>query len=95
MPQPGRSPAATIFLADRAEGLLSYCSGTATAAHEVSGLVSFAVPDALEVGLVCSLAILSDRPEAARLALFMLSAAEQTVLPDGGLLPVIEARPRR
>lgn len=93
-PQPGKSPAATIFLPDRADGLLFYCSGTATAAREVSGLVSVAVPDALEVGSVYGLAILSDRPEAARLALFMLSETGQKILSDGGLLPVLDAPPR-
>lgn len=92
-PQPGKSPAATIFLADRADGLLYYCSGTASAAREVPGLVSIPVPDALEVGPVYGLAILSERPEAARLALFMLSEAGQKILSDGGLLPVIDSRP--
>ena len=92
-PQPGKSPAATIFLADRADGLLYYCSGTASAAREMPGLVSIPVPDALEVGPVYGLAILSDRPETARLALFMLSAAGQKILSDGGLLPVIDVRP--
>ncbi len=92
MPQPGKSPAATIFLADRADGLLYYCSGTASAAREVPGLVSIPVPDALEVGPVYGLALLSDRPEAARLALFMLSEAGQKIIVDGGLLPLIDAR---
>ncbi|MGI4797873.1 MAG: substrate-binding domain-containing protein [Janthinobacterium lividum] len=91
-PQPGKSPAATIFLADRADGLLYYCSGTASAAREVPGLVSVPVPETLEVGPVYGLAILSDWPEAARLALFMLSEAGQKILSDGGLLPLIDAR---
>ncbi len=92
-PQPGKSPAATIFLADRADGLLYYCSGTASAAREVPGLVSIMVPDTLEVGPVYGLAILSERPEAARLALFMLSAPGQKILSHGGIVPLIEARP--
>jgi ABC-type molybdate transport system substrate-binding protein len=88
-PQPGHSPAATIFLGNHADALLYYCSGTAAAAREVPGLVSIPVPDALEVGPVYGLAILSDRPEAARLALFMLSDAGQAIIARSGLLPVV------
>jgi ABC-type molybdate transport system substrate-binding protein len=91
-PQPGHTPAATIFLGDHADALLYYCSGTAAAAREVPGLVSIPVPDALEVGPVYGLAIMSDRPEAARLALFMLSDRGQAILAHGGLLPVLAAR---
>ncbi len=91
-PQQGESPAASIFLADRADGLLYYCSGTAAAAREMPGLASIPVPDALEAGPIYGLAILSDRPEAAQLALFMLSAPGQAILARGGLLPLVEER---
>ena len=91
-PQPGHSPAATIFLGDHADALLYYCSGTAATAQEVPGLVSLPVPDALEVGPVCGLAVLPNRPEAARLALFMLSDRGQAILAQGGLLPVAPGR---
>lgn len=91
-PQPGHSPAATIFLGDHADALLYYCSGTAAAAKEVPGLVSLSVPNALEVGPVYGLAVLSNRPEAARLALFMLSDRGQAILAQGGLLPVAPGR---
>ncbi len=91
-PQPGHSPAATIFLANRADALLYYCSGADAAAKEVLGLVSIPVPDNLEVGPVYGLAILSDRPEAARLALFMLSEQGQAILAHGGLLPLVPTR---
>lgn len=90
--QPGMSPAATIFLADRADGLLYNCSGTASATREMPGLVSIPVPDAPEVGPVYGLAILSERPEAARLALLMLSEFGQKILSHGGLLPAIDVR---
>ncbi len=91
-PRPGHSPAAEIFLGDHADALLYYCSGTAATAREVPGLISLPVPDALEVGPVYGLAILSPRPEAARLALFMLSERGQDILARGGLLPVVARR---
>ena len=91
-PQPGHSPAATIFLGDHADALLYYCSGTAATAHEVPGLVSMRVPDTLEVWPVYGLAVLSDRPEVNRLAVFMLSEQGQAILAKGGLMPVVQAR---
>ena len=91
-PEPGHSPAATVFLGNHADMLLYYCSGAATALREVPGLVSIPVPDALEPGPIYGLAILSDRPEAARLALFMLSERGQAILARGGLLPVVAER---
>ena len=91
-PQPGHSPQASVFLGQHADLLLYYCSGVAPAVREVPGLVVLPVPDALEVGPVYGLAVLSARPEAARLALFMLSAAGQAILTRGGLLPVVAER---
>lgn len=88
-PQPGHSAAASLFLADKADMLLYYCSGAATAVKEMSGLVYVPVPDALEVGPVYGLAVLTSRPEAARLALFMLSGAGQALLVKAGLLPLL------
>ena len=88
-PQPGHSPAATIFLGKHADALLYYCSGNAATLKEVSGLASLPVPDALEVGPVYGLAVLTERPEAARLALFMVSERGQAILEKAGLLPVI------
>lgn len=48
------------------------------------------VPSALEVGPVNGLAVLSDRSDANRLALFMLSQHKQAILAKGGLLPVVK-----
>ena len=91
-PLPGHSPAATVFLGNHADMLIYYCSGAAIAMQEVPDLVSIPVPDALEVGPVYGLAVLSDRPEAAHLALFMLSEKGQAIIAQGGLLPVVAER---
>lgn len=88
VPQPGYGPAATIFLGDHADALLYYCSGAAAAVREVPGLVSIPLPDALEVGPIYGLTVLSARPEAAQLALFMVSERGQAILAQGGLLPL-------
>jgi ABC-type molybdate transport system substrate-binding protein len=88
-PQPGHTAAAAIFLGDHADALLYYCSGTEAVAREVPALASIPVPDALEVGPVYGLAVMSDRPESNRLALFMLSERGQAIIAKGGLLPIV------
>ena len=51
--------------------------------------MSLPFPDTLEAGPVYGLAVLTDRPEAARLALFMVSERGQAILEKAGLLPVV------
>ena len=85
-PQPGHSPAATIFLGGHADALLYYCSGAAQTLREVPDLVSILLPDALEVRPIYGLVVLSARPDAARLALFMVSEQGQAILARNGLL---------
>lgn len=82
-------PAAAIFLNDQADTLLYYCSGAEATARKMPDLAAIPVPDALEVDPVYGLAILSDRPEAARLALFMVSQQGQAILTRNGLLPLV------
>ncbi len=91
-PQPGHSPIGSIFLGNHADALLYYCSGAVAAAKEVPGLVSLPVPDALEVGPVYGLTVLTGRPEAERLALFMVSEQGQAILARSGLLPLMQER---
>ncbi len=88
-PQPGHSAAATIFLGNHADALIYYCSGAAAAAAEMPGLVSLPVPDALEVGPIYGMAVLSNQPQAARLALFILSGQGQALMAKAGLLPLV------
>lgn len=91
-PQPGHSAAAMIFLGNQADALLYYCSGAAATAREVPGVVSIPVRDALEVGPVYGLAVLSAQPDAMRLALFMVSERGQAILAHAGLLPLVSGR---
>jgi molybdate transport system substrate-binding protein len=86
--EPGHSLAATIFLDNRADALLSYCSGAADLLAEATGLVSIAVPAELEPHPVYGLALLTKRPEAMQLALFLLSDKGQTLLAKGGFMPI-------
>lgn len=94
-PAPGHGPVASVFLADRADLLLYYCSGTDTvaASREVPGLVSVPLPPTLEPGPVYGMAVLSANPDALRLALFTLSERGQAILAENGLLPVLAGAP--
>lgn len=89
----GHSPTAAIFLADRADLLIYYCSGAPATLREVPGLTVVALPPALAVPAVYGAVVLTDDPAAQRLALFILSDAGQAILSAHGLLPVLAPDP--
>lgn len=76
-----------VFLADRADIMLGYCSGSA-AVKDTSGIVSMPLPPLLAVTAAYGMVVLSDRPLATRFALFMMSTAGQTILQQYGFGPV-------
>jgi molybdate transport system substrate-binding protein len=82
-----------VFLANRADMMLGYCSGSAAVMNEVPGLVSIVLPPALSVEPAYGLVVLTDRPLAARFALFVMSEQGQTILQRHGFDPVGLAPP--
>jgi molybdate transport system substrate-binding protein len=82
-----------LFLADRADIVLSYCSGSDAVVKEVPGLVSVGMPPALSVGPAYGMVVLSDQPLAARFALFVMSEPGQAILQRYGFDPVGLAAP--
>ena len=89
-PVAGHSPAASIFLGNHADALLYYCSGAAGLVRDVPGLVALPIPESWAVQPVYGMAVLSARPEAAQLALFMVSERGQAILAGAGLLPLVQ-----
>ena len=89
VPTDGHTPGGAILLSKRADIVLYYCSSAPAVLAEVPGAVAVPVPDALEPGPVYGLAVWTGNPDAARLALFMLSAPGQAILAQHGLLPLI------
>ena len=75
-------------MADRADIMLGYCSGSAAVMQDVPGLVSVPVPELLSVGPAYGMVVLSDRPAAARFALFVVSEQGQAILQKFGFEPV-------
>lgn len=87
-PLEGHSPAASIFLADKADVLLVYCSGQQQTLREVPGLKVSRLPPEIDVAATYGLALLSDNPAAAKLALFLLSDRGQDILAENGLVKI-------
>jgi len=87
-PLPGHGPVESVFLADRGDMMLGYCSGSAGAMSDVPDLVSVPMPPALEVGPQFGMVVLSDSVPAARFALFVMSEQGQGILQRYGFEPV-------
>jgi molybdate transport system substrate-binding protein len=79
-PPAGKSVYSFVMEQRKADVFLTYCTNAVVAAREVPGLKIVSIPPALAVGADYGLVVLSDRPEAARLALFILSAPGQAIL---------------
>jgi molybdenum ABC transporter molybdate-binding protein len=83
-PPAGRTVYAHVMEQRLADVFLTYCTNAVVAAREVPGLKVVAIPPALAVGADYGLVVLSERPEAARLALYILSPAGQAILARHG-----------
>ena len=87
-PVAGRTISESIFLAERADALLYYCSGQSATLRNVPGLSIVELPASLAVPVVLGMAIVSDSPDALRLALFLLSEQGQAILARHELVPI-------
>ena len=85
---PGHGAVQGIFLADRADVMLGYCSSAGPVVREMPELTSVALPPSLTVGPAYGLIVLSDHLLAARFALFVLSEQGQAILSRHGFDPI-------
>jgi molybdate transport system substrate-binding protein len=85
---PGHGAVEGIFLADRADVMLGYCSSGLPVMRAIPGLSNVPLPVSLTVGPAYGLIVLSDQPLAARFALFVLSEQGQTILRQYGFDPI-------
>ena len=83
-PPPDRTLYGLLLEEEEADLFLTYCTNAVLAAREVSGLEVIQVPSALNVGATYGLIVLSQRAEAARLALFLLSEEGQSIFSSYG-----------
>jgi molybdate transport system substrate-binding protein len=96
-PTPNQSPYAALFASRQVDMAITYCSGTANLEKDVPELTSLVVPPQLDPHPVDGLAVLSGKPAALRLALFLLSEKGQAIIAREGLVPIAEvpAEPSR
>jgi len=80
VPMAGRSPSATVFLGNKADALLYYCSGQGGTMNEAPGLSLIQLPPNLSVPTTYGMALLTDNPDAMQLALFLVSEKGQAIL---------------
>ena len=85
---PGQSAAAALFAADLIDMSITYCSASVDLEKEIPGLASIEVPPELDPHPMYGIAVLSDRPEVLRLAVFLLSEEGQALVARNGLVPL-------
>jgi ABC-type molybdate transport system substrate-binding protein len=88
-PAQGQSAQAALFSQDKVDLTITYCSG-ALDRQLPDLLTSFPVPAALDPHPVYGVAVLSNRPEALRLALYLLSEPGQAIVAKNGLVPLLD-----
>ena len=87
---PNQSPYAALFESRQVDMVITYCSHTTNLEKDVPGLTSLVVPPQLDPHPVYGLAVLSSKPAALRLALFLLSEKGQAIIAREGLVPIAE-----
>ena len=88
-PVEGRTVSESIFLSNKADALLYYCSGQSATLRNVPGLSLTELPPNLSVPVVLGMAVRPDNPEALRFALFLLSERGQAILAQHEFAPLV------
>ena len=91
---PGQSASAALFVAKKIDMSITYCSAWPALEKEVSDLTGLVVPPQLDPHPVDAIAVLSNRPQAMRVALFLLSQRGQAIIAQQGLVPLFDAGAR-
>ncbi|SRR5579871_725828 len=90
---PGKGAVEGIFLSDRADVALAYCSGAPTVVSEVPGLIVVPLPPELSVGPAYGMVLLNAKPLTLRFATFVMSDTGQAVMKSHGFDPVALIEP--
>jgi molybdate transport system substrate-binding protein len=90
---PGKGAVEGIFLADRADVALAYCSGAPEVVATAPGLAVVSLPPDLAVGPAYGMVVLTAKPVAFRFATYVMSEAGQAVLKAHGFDPVALVEP--
>jgi ABC-type molybdate transport system substrate-binding protein len=85
---PGKGAVEGVFLSDRADVGLTYCSGAPAVVREVPGLVVVPLPPELSVGPAYGMVLLNTKPLTLRFATFVMSEGGQATMKAHGFDPV-------
>lgn len=85
---PAHSAAAALFASRQIDLSITYCSAAASLEKSLPELTSLVVPAALDPHPLYGLAVLSEKPAAQKLALFLLSEKGQAIISSQGLVPL-------
>ena len=86
---PGQTAQLALFAQDEIDLTIAYCSA-ALDKQLPDLLTSFEIPASLDPHPVYGLAVLSNRPEVMRVALYLLSEQGQSIIAKNGLIPLAE-----
>jgi molybdate transport system substrate-binding protein len=89
----GQNASTALFDANLIDVAVTYCSGSDEIARSAKDLVSLPVPKPFEPHPVFGAALLSDKPDAARFALLLLSQDGQAEVARAGLIPLMDPPP--
>jgi ABC-type molybdate transport system substrate-binding protein len=87
---PGQSEIAALFAAHKIDVAITYCS-VGLEKELPNELTSFPTPAAFDPHPVYGIAVLTTKPEALRLALYLLSEKGQAIIAKNGLLPLLDS----
>lgn len=87
-PAPGQSAAAALFAESKIDISITYCSASTALEKELPALTSFEIPAQFDPHPVYGAAVLSNRPEVMRVALYLLSEKGQAIVKRNGLVPL-------
>jgi ABC-type molybdate transport system substrate-binding protein len=90
---PGKGAVEGVFLADRADAMLGYCSSAGSVARAVPGLAIVPLPPELTVDPAYGMVLLNAHPLTLRFAVFIMSEAGQALLRTHGFDPTALAEP--
>jgi ABC-type molybdate transport system substrate-binding protein len=87
---PGKSGPAALFESGQIDMSITYCSGVRNLRQDAPGLDSLEVPVALDPHPVYGAAVLSTKPQALQLMLYLLSEEGQVIIARAGLVPLVQ-----
>jgi ABC-type molybdate transport system substrate-binding protein len=87
-PEPGHTATGSLFLRDKIDMAVSYCSGAPALLRELPSLISLPFPKSLDPAPISGIAVLTTKQIAWRLVLFLLSEKGQKLGADAGFEPI-------